>query len=58
MTLGTVKFLMKGYQILSGTKKSISEVIEWLETIKDGGCETIIFHPGKFDSTSKSTLNK
>ena len=50
--------LMTKDTIFDGTKKDIDELEKWLLTLKDDEYYTIIFHPGKFDPESKSSLNK
>ncbi|MFZ5982180.1 MAG: ChbG/HpnK family deacetylase [Patescibacteria group bacterium] len=37
---------------------SFSEIENWVKTFKEGECYEAMFHPGKYDSNSKSSLNK
>lgn len=40
-----------------GTLKTIEELKRWIESLKEGSYE-IIFHPGKYDPDSESSLNE
>lgn len=41
-----------------GSKKDFKEIESWIKTLKDEKYYEILFHPGKFDPTCKSSLNK
>ena len=41
-----------------GSISDFDKIREWIKTIEDGKYYEILFHPGKFDSSCKSSLNK
>jgi len=41
-----------------GSIESFSNIEEWIKTFQDGKYYEILFHPGKYDSDCKSSLNK
>jgi len=41
-----------------GTGKSFDELENWIKNLEDDKYYEILFHPGKFDPDSRSTLNK
>jgi len=41
-----------------GSIADFEKIKEWIKTFKDGNYYEILFHPGKFDPSCKSSLNK
>lgn len=41
-----------------GSIADFEKIKEWIKTLEDGKYYEILFHPGKFDSSCKSSLNK
>ena len=41
-----------------GSIADFEKIREWIKTFEDGKYYEILFHPGKFDSSCKSSLNK
>jgi len=41
-----------------GSIADFEKIKEWIKTFEDGKYYEILFHPGKFDSSCKSSLNK
>ena len=41
-----------------GSIADFEKIEEWIKTFEDGKCYEILFHPGKFDPSCKSSLNK
>ena len=46
------------YPFLYASDKSFEQIKEFLDQTKDGGSYEILFHPGRYDPDSRSTLNK
>lgn len=49
--------LTTDFEVLSGTKIEYNEIVQWLKNLENGKTYEILFHPGKFDPDSKSSLN-
>ena len=41
-----------------GSIDDFNKIVEWIKTLEDEKYYEILFHPGKFDSSCKSSLNK
>lgn len=44
--------------LFHGSVEDFDKIVEWIKTIEDGKYYEISFHPGKFDPSCKSSLNK
>ncbi|MFH1276396.1 MAG: ChbG/HpnK family deacetylase [Candidatus Woesearchaeota archaeon] len=50
--------LMTKEEKFDGTYTTYEELLSWIEKLKDEETYEVMFHPGKYDPNSKSTLNK
>ena len=46
------------FLVCFGTYKSQTELIDWINQLEDNKTYEILFHPGKYDSSIKSSLNQ